>query len=61
MYCEKCGTKVDGNYCPECGKPTKNIDEAPISQRQATIGLIILVPIIILLIIFLYIMTLVLS
>ena len=50
MYCESCGTKTDGNYCSECGK---KVDEGPISQRQATIGLIILIPIIIALIIIL--------
>lgn len=27
MYCRKCGTQFDGNFCPNCGEPAKTVQE----------------------------------
>ena len=27
MYCQSCGAKCTGAYCPECGEPVKNLTQ----------------------------------
>lgn len=36
MYCTKCGTKFEGQFCPKCGTPVQVIEENETDQIQIT-------------------------
>lgn len=41
MYCQKCGTEVDGKFCPECGAAIElaKQKENPIDTQKNDIGI----------------------
>lgn len=36
MYCHKCGTQFDGNYCPQCGEPAIKVTAPPPRPQSPT-------------------------
>ena len=52
MYCQECGTEVNGNYCPECGmsiKPKNFCTDTNESKPENNFVKEILMPILIIL------------